>query len=225
MVRMERVSTAARVADLLRRRISSGEIEPGSRIVELDVAREFSVSRSPIREALLKLSEEGLVQILPYRGAIVVALRREQINELLEFRLALERFALERLLAGRDRKALDMLKEHVVEISDAIAAKDFKRAVEADLETHRAIVALAGNQLLAQAYDGLLTRIRIYIRITSAYYERVEDLADEHVALLDAVERGDAGLAQRILDAHILHGFSEALDHAPADEPGVSEAG
>jgi DNA-binding GntR family transcriptional regulator len=225
MVRMERISTAARVADLLRERISSGEIEPGARIVELDVARELSVSRSPIREALLKLSEEGLVQILPYRGAIVVALRREQIKELLEFRLALERFALERLLAGRDGGALEMLREHVVEISEAIHAKDFKRAVEADLETHRAIVTLAGNQLLAAAYDGLLTRIRIYIRITSAYYERVEDLADEHVALLDAVERGDGALAQRILDAHILHGFTQALDHAPSGEPGVSEAG
>ena len=114
MVRMERISTAARVADLLRERISAGEIEPGSRIVELDVARELAVSRSPIREALLKLSEEGLVQILPYRGAIVVALRREQIKELLEFRLALERFALERLLESRDAAALAMLREHVV---------------------------------------------------------------------------------------------------------------
>ena len=215
MVCMERVSTAARVADLLRERISAGEIEPGARIVELDIARELSVSRSPIREALLKLSEEGLVKILPYRGAIVAALRRDHIKELLEFRLALERFALERLVAGRDRHALDMLKEHVGAIADAVAARDFRGAVNADLETHRAIVRLAGNQLLAQSYDGLLTRIRLYIRITSERYERVEDLADEHVALLDAVERGDATLAQHILDAHILHGFEEALRAVP----------
>lgn len=214
---MERVSTAARVASLLRERISAGEIEPGARIVELDIARELSVSRSPIREALLKLSEEGLVKILPYRGAIVAALRRDHIKELLEFRLALERFALERLVAGRDRHALNMLKEHVGAISDAVAAKDFRGAVNADLETHRAIVRLAGNQLLAQSYDGLLTRIRLYIRITSERYERVEDLADEHVALLDAVERGDATLAQHILDAHILHGFEEALGAVPDD--------
>jgi DNA-binding GntR family transcriptional regulator len=210
---MDRVSTAARVADLLRERISAGTIEPGARIVELEVARELSVSRSPVREALLKLSEEGLVEILPYRGAIVVALRREQIRELLEFRLALERFALERLVARRDADALAMLKTHVVAISQAAAAKEFQRAVDADLETHRAMVSLAGNDLLTRAYDGLLTRIRIYIRLTSAHYERVEDLADEHAALLDAVERGDAPLAQRLLDAHILHGFDEALTY------------
>jgi len=221
---VERVSTATRVADLLRERISAGEIEPGARIVELDIARELSVSRSPIREALLKLSEEGLVRILPYRGAIAVALSREQIKELLEFRLALERFALERLVAGGDRSAFAMLEEHVVAISDAIKAKDFKRAVDADLETHRAIVTLAGNQLLAQAYDGLLNRIRTYIRITSAHYERVEDLADEHIALLEAVARGDGPLAQRILDAHILHGFEEAVNRAPAASPGKSES-
>jgi DNA-binding GntR family transcriptional regulator len=213
---MERVSTAARVADLLRERISSGELAPGARIVELDVARELSVSRSPIREALLRLSEEGLVKILPYRGAIVVALSRDEIKELLEFRLALERFALERLIASRDANAFAMLKEHVTAISDALAAKDFQGAVDADLETHRAIVALAGNQLLAHAYDGLLNRIRFYIRLTSAQYERVEDLADEHVALLEAVVREDVALAQRILDAHILHGFEEAVKKAPA---------
>jgi len=212
---VERVSTAARVADILRERISAGEIEPGARIVELDVARELNVSRSPIREALLKLSEEGLVKILPYRGAIVAALQRDQINELLEFRLALERFALARLVASRDASALAMLRGHVVAISDAVRAKNFQGAVDADLLTHRAIVALAGNQHLASAYDGLLNRIRLYIRLTSAHYERVEDLADEHAALLDAVERGDAPLAQSILDAHILHGFEEALGGAP----------
>jgi DNA-binding GntR family transcriptional regulator len=213
---MERVSTAARVADLLRERISAGEMEPGARIVELEIARELSVSRSPIREALLKLSEEGLVQILPYRGAVVATLRREQIRELLEFRLALERFALERLVARRDRTAIDMLKGHVVAIADALAARNFRGAVDADLQTHRAIVTLSGNHLLAQAYDGLLNRIRMYIRITSAHYERVEDLADEHVALLDAVERGDTPLALSILDAHILHGFDEAVNLAPS---------
>ena len=217
---MERVSTAARVADLLRERISAGEIEPGARIVELEIARELNVSRSPIREALLKLSEEGLVKILPYRGAVVATLRREQIKELLEFRLALERFALERLVEGQDRHAFDMLKEHVVAISDAIAKKNFRGAVNADLETHRAIVKLAGNQLLTQAYDGLLARIRLYIRITSERYERAEDLADEHVALLDAVERGDGVLAQRILDAHIMHGFEEALSGASDESAG-----
>jgi DNA-binding GntR family transcriptional regulator len=222
---MERVSTAARVADLLRERISAGELQPGARIVELEVAGELSVSRSPVREALAKLSEEGLVQIVPYRGAIVVPLHREDLRELLEFRLALERYALERLVERCDPGAVGMLKEHVVAIADAIRANDVGRAVDADLETHRAIVALAGNRLLSQSYEGVLARIRIYIRLTSAYYQRVEDLADEHVAMLDAVERGDGALAQRILDAHILHGADEALDRAVAEPPATPASG
>jgi DNA-binding GntR family transcriptional regulator len=209
--RFDRSSTAVRIADALRERIAAGALAPGSRIVELDVAREFGVSRSPVREALLRLAEGGLVTILPYRGAVVVPLEHRHLVELLEFRLALERFALQRLIEGGDVGSFAMLREHVVAIADAIRAHDVQRAVDADLETHAAMVRLAGNTLLLRAYDGLRDQFRRYIHLTSAHYERAEDLADEHVTMLDAAERGDAALALRILDAHIMHGFEEAL--------------
>lgn len=207
---LDRTSTAARAAERLRERIAAGDLEPGARIVELDVARELGVSRSPVREALLKLAEEGLVTIVPYRGAVVAPLAHDRLRDLLEVRLAIERFALESLIAKSDAKALARLKEDVVAIADAIAAGATRRAVEADLEMHRRIVDLTGNGLLARTYEGLLNQVRLYIRVTSARYERLEDLADEHVALLDAIERRDVVQAQRVLDAHILHGFDEA---------------
>ena len=97
-----RSSTTDRVAESLRGRIADGDLAPGQRIIELDVSHDLGVSRSPIREALLRLVEEGLVTILPYRGAIVSPLRRERLVELLEFRLVMERFAIERMIERAD---------------------------------------------------------------------------------------------------------------------------
>ncbi len=206
---LERASTATRVAGLLRERIAGGAAAPGSRIVELEIARELGVSRSPVREALLRLSEEGLVAILPYRGAIVVPLQRRRLVELTEFRLALERFALDRLIERNDAAALSRLRAHVAVLRRALRSRHRERIVGADLDTHRALVASAGNAMLERAYEGLLAQIRLYIGVTSARYERAEELAEEHDAMLDAVERRDSGAARALLDAHVRHGFNE----------------
>jgi len=212
---IDRASTAARVAVALRDRIARGEIEPGGRIVELDVAREFGISRSPVREALLKLAEEGLVEILPYRGAIVVPLQRARLLELIEFRLALERFALERLIERADAPMLAELRLHLAVLRKALREGDRRRAVDEDLAMHRAMVASAGNAMLERTYESSLAQIRLYIDVTSARYVRSEELAEEHEALLAAVERRDVDGARRLLDAHIMHGFDELFRETP----------
>jgi DNA-binding GntR family transcriptional regulator len=206
---LERSSTASRVTDVLRERISRGAAAPGSRIVELEVARELGVSRSPVREALLRLAQEGLVTILPYRGAIVVPLQRRRLVELMEFRLALEHFALERLVERADETLAD-LRAAVAAIRRSVQTRNRRRIVDADLAMHRTIVGSARNVLLERAYDGLLAQIRLYIDVTSARYERVEELAEEHEALLRAIERRDLAAARALLDAHIRHGFEDA---------------
>ena len=206
---LERPSTAARVAELLRERIAGGNAAPGSRIVELEVARELGVSRSPVREALLQLSQEGLVAILPYRGAIVVPLQRQRFVELTEFRLALERFALERLIERNDSAAIAGLRAHVAALRRALRTRDRERIVGADLDMHRALVASAGNAMLERAYEGLLAQIRLYIGVTSARYARAEELAEEHDAMLDAADRRDSASARALLDAHVRHGYDE----------------
>jgi DNA-binding GntR family transcriptional regulator len=204
---LERSSTATRVAGVLRERIAKGELTPGSRVVELEISRELGVSRSPVREALLKLAEEGLVAIFPYRGAIVAPLQRERLAELLEFRLALEHFALDRLVERDDVPTLQALRKQVDAIREATRKGNRKRAVDEDLAAHRTMVAASGNALLQHAYEGVLAQIRLYIDVTSARYARAEDLADEHDALLIAIERGDATAARELLDAHIMHGW------------------
>jgi DNA-binding GntR family transcriptional regulator len=159
------------------------------------------------------------VTLLPYRGAIAAPLRRDRLQELMEFRMALEHFALERLLDRATDETVRVLRAQVTATRDAIAAGDLRRAVEEDLSMHRSLVAFAGNSLLERAYEGVLSQVRLYIHVTSSKYERAEDLADEHDALIDAIARGDGPLARQLLDAHIMHGFTEALgENAPETE-------
>jgi DNA-binding GntR family transcriptional regulator len=205
----ERASTAVRVAGVLRERIARGALRPGSRLIELDISRELGVSRSPVREALLRLAEEGLVEILPYRGAMVVPLDKARLTELLEFRLALEHFALERLVERADPASIARLHERVKVLRDAIGRGDRDAAIDADLVMHREMIALAGNALVERAYESLIVQIRLYIDVTSAHYERAEDLAIEHDAFLRAVERGEFLMSRKLLDAHIMHGFED----------------
>jgi DNA-binding GntR family transcriptional regulator len=205
----ERASTAVRVANVLRERIARGQLRSGSRLIELDISRELGVSRSPVREALLRLAEEGLVEILPYRGAMVVTLDKARLTELLEFRLALEHFALERLVEKNDRAEIARLREHVKTLRAAIAGGDRQAAIDADLAMHREMIALADNALVQRAYESLIVQIRLYIDVTSARYERAEDLATEHEAFFTAVERGEFLMSRKLLDAHITHGFED----------------
>lgn len=214
---LSRASTTERVADVLRDRIAIGEVEPGARLIELEIARELGVSRSPVREALLRLSEEGLVEMVPYRGAIVVPLRRKRLQDLLDVRLALERFAIVRLCQASAPDAIEALRSHVERIAAALQRGDARAAVAADLAMHRALVALTDNAVLLRSFDGLLNQFRLYIRVTSKHYRRAEDLADEHRGLLAAIRDGNAVRAQEILDAHIRHGLDEALVALPPE--------
>lgn len=186
-------------------------MKPGDRILELEVSGRLGVSRSPVREALLTLAREGIVTIVPYRGAIVSTLDPEQFLALHEFRIVLEEFAVGRLVGVAKARDFRRLRANIARIRTHARAGDVAAAVEADLHSHELIVALAANPFLDRAYTELLNQFRLYISLTYAFYEEVEALADEHERLLTAIEAGDATAARALIREHIGHGFDRAL--------------
>ena len=208
---IDRTSTAAKVADHLRERIASGALNPGHRITELEVCSELEVSRSPVREALFALAREGLVTLIPYKGAIVSELDRERFEDLLRFRVVLEEFAVGRAIEVASERDLQKLEKIIPKIRKNGEAGNLAGAVEADLQSHETIIALAQSPLLLATYTGMLNQLRLYIRLTSNYYEHVEDLAREHEELLDAIKRRDIARAKTLLRDHIHHGYEDAV--------------
>ena len=209
---LERASTAKRIAAFLRARIAEGRIEPGERLNELALAAELGVSRSPIREALAQLAGEGLVHLVPYKGTFVTALSEARLQDLLDFRLALEQFAVRRVIERA--KPADFA--HFEALIDAIATQarsgDLSGAVEADLQVHEYLIDLAASALLAQTYRAMLGELRLYIAQTSRHYDDPSELATEHAALLAAMRGGRIEEATSLIATHITHGFNRALE-------------
>ena len=209
---LERASTAARTAGFLRARIADGTLKPGQRISELALSAQLRISRSPIREALSQLSLEGLVESVPYKGSYVKALDARRLQNLVELRIALEDFAVRRVVERAAPDAIDNLSVLIDAVRVHANAGDFDGAVEADLRVHEYLIGLVGNALLTQTYSSMLNELRLYIGITSRHYTRFGDLATEHAALLSAIRKHRADEAARLLTQHITHGLKAALE-------------
>jgi DNA-binding GntR family transcriptional regulator len=209
--RLDRSSTAAKAADFLRARIADGTLKPGQRISELALSATLGISRSPIREALGQMALEGLVESVPYKGSFVKALDADRLRNLVELRVALEEFAVRRVVARATDENLDGLAHLIDAVAQRAKAGNFDGTVEADLRVHEYLVGLVGNPLLTQTYAAMLNELRLYIRVTSRHYARIDELATEHAAMLDAVRKRRRAEAARLLSEHIMHGLDDAL--------------
>jgi DNA-binding GntR family transcriptional regulator len=211
---MERSSTAKRVADFLRLQIIEGKMKPGDRVNELLLSGELGISRSPIREALAQLAGEGLVRVIPYKGTFVTQLSKERLQDLLDFRLALEQFAVQRAIERATPADLNHFEELILGITMQATSGNFAGAVDADLRAHEYLIELAHSSHLAQTYRAMLGELRLYIAQTVRHYRGTSELATEHAALLAAMRAKNIPQAKSLICDHIAHGFSAVLEEA-----------
>jgi len=152
----------AHIAERLRAAILSGDIAPGSALVETALSQRFDVSRGPLREALRQLIEEGLLVTVPYTGTHVAALSVEDVREIYSLRTALETFAFEQVWDRRDghfRRELERRNEILVATIDA---GDDRASISTELELHGLVFEASGHKLLLRAWNGLRGRLQLY---------------------------------------------------------------
>lgn len=176
----------------------------GTFLNEVELAGRIGVSRTPVREALLLLVADGLVEMLPGRGAYVPPLTGRQIRELMELRGVLERHAAARTLAERT-VPLDRLRAVLDEQRElARTGGDAGAFIERDMVFHQAIVDAAGNALLARTYAGLRVRQRrLGVAALFRSADRQRSVCTEHEHILGALEAGDADAAGAAIDEHL----------------------
>ena len=191
------------VFNTLRRAILTGELKPGERLMEIHLANRLGVSRTPIREAIRKLELEGLVTMIPRRGAEVAQITEKSLQDVLEVRRALDalcaELACDRITAeGKAslKKACDYFEE-VTRTGDAVAI------AEADVALHDIIVQATGNQRLVQLINNLseqMYRYRFeYIKDESGH----ENLINEHRMIYESIMNGDKEKAAAAARLHI----------------------
>jgi DNA-binding GntR family transcriptional regulator len=187
--------------------VLEGRIPPGEWIAEGDVAEALSISRTPVREAFLHLQAEGLLRLYPRRGAIVVPITLRDVDAVMELRELVETFAGHKAMDGTKEDLTQLISELRKLIDDqrrASAEGHAARFVELDRALHSAIVHASGNYLIDELYVSLRDKQqRVGIGAVSRDPARLTSIIDEHVQLVDHLERGDDAAYQAVLRHHL----------------------
>ncbi|HET9140190.1 GntR family transcriptional regulator [Actinophytocola sp.] len=199
----DRRSLREQVADALRAGMISGRLQPGVVYSAPVLAATFGVSATPVREAMLDLAKDGLVEAVRNKGFRVTELSEQDLDELTELRMLIEVPTTGRLAGRLDGAALAELRALAREIEDGAASGDLIRYLEADRTFHLTLLGHAGNRHLVELVDDLRSRARLYGLDRLAGTGALVESAREHAALLDLIERGDRAGTTALIRAHI----------------------
>ena len=193
------------VADALRAALIAGELRPGEVYSAPGLAVRFGVSATPVREAMLDLVREGLVDTLPNKGFRVTEVSERQLDEYTQIRELIEIPVMVGLARTADRERLAALRPQAEQIVDAAAKGDLIGYLEADRRFHLALLAMAGNEHLVAVVDDLRKRSRLFGLQELAEAGRLESSGQEHLELLDALIAGDEEAVRRCMTHHLSH--------------------
>lgn len=197
------MTAADRAYAYAKKRILDGRLPGGTLITEGDVGADVGVSRTPVREAFLRLESEGLLNLYPKRGAIVVAVSAAEVESVMETRLLVERFAIRKII--EDELGLGAAPVEVIARQEELATREnWREFVEADREFHRIFVAAAGNPILLQLHDSLRDRqTRMNLAALVRNTGRDRQVLAEHRVWADAVDDRDLDAALSTVDEHL----------------------
>lgn len=212
--RVERRATASVIADVIRERVIDGSFSPGAQLGEVQLAERLGVSRGPVREALQRLIQEGLLEGRPHRGVFVARLRQEDVVDVYRARRAVERAAAELVVDRADRTALDDLAGLVSRMEDAAERGHWSNVVDLDRRFHETLVSAAGSPRLSRMFRTLLAETAMCMAALEPAYPVRRDIAAEHRLLLEALTAGDTGRVLACIEEHLDH----AVRHL-AEEP------
>ena len=210
---LERTTTPEGVYRVLRAAILDGTVPPGGQLRERDIAADLGVSRSPLREALSRLEEEGLVVKIPFRGAFVVEVSAQDVAEIASIRLLVEPYAGELALEALRGHERPRLAQTIEEFHRATREDDIPGSIDAHLQFHRLFYDLSGHAILRSLWNGWETKLRMYLSVDHRTYGDLNDIAVEHERLAAVALEGDPHAFRRVLAQH----FRSALHPAPGD--------
>ena len=175
------------VSDVLRQAIKDGVLKPGERLMEIRLAEELGVSRTPIREAIRKLEQEGFVVMVPRRGTYVADISLKDISQVFEIRGALEELAAGLAAERITPDELERLERILVEINEYMAHDDFDKIVDADVRFHDVLYQASRNQRLVDILHNLREQMLRFRSISMHYPGRLAATWEEHRQILSGL--------------------------------------
>lgn len=222
LVALEGRPTSVLIADQLRERIIDGSFRPGEQIREISLVEKLKVSRGPVREALQRLSQEGLLVSHRNRGVFVLEMTVKDVAEIYAAREAIEIAAAGAIIAqGPERIAQtsETLGKIVAKMGPLVAAGDWRALSELDVKFHVAFVNAANNSRLSRTYQTLAAESRICIVNLQGSYPKPHALVEEHERLLELLSLGDFRQLRKAIRAHMADGVHDLTASMSARTP------
>lgn len=239
VLRLNKRTFGARVADLLRELILSGELQPGAAVVESTLAALFGVSRGPLREAIRQLVDEGLLTQVPFTGTQVIELTAETVREIYSLRTALEIFAFELIWDHRDEAFKQVLVSRQDALTSAIDSGNELECIRKELHLHSLVFETTNHQLLLNVWRGLRGRLQLYWASNHLAHGRQGPRRTSHDGYVAAALGADLQTLRDEISSHMRRGsavteqfiagrtkgssgqpeqLGQAIDHRPAQK-------
>lgn len=190
------------VFETIRNAIISGDLKPGERVMEVQMAESLGVSRTPVREAIRKLELEGLVIMLPRKGAFVADLSVKDLTEVMEIRAALEGLAAGLASIRIDESEIEELEVVAMEFHKTIE-DNVEELIQKDLEFHDAIFRASRNERLIQLNNNLREQVQRFREIYHKKANKSKETSKEHYEIVEAISNRDVDKAEKLARKHI----------------------
>lgn len=200
------------VFEVLREAILKQVLKPGERLMEIQLAEEMGVSRTPVREAIRKLELEGFVIMIPRKGAYVADISLKDISDVYEIRGALEALACGLAAERASLAEIEEMEKHLIKETEYFETTDIPATVEIDTGFHDLIYKAARNERLVVMLNNLREQIH-RLRVTSIRFPgRLKKTLEEHRAIVEAISSRNVELAQKLGEEHIEHAQQALLE-------------
>ncbi len=225
LARLDQRTTLDGVHQVLREAILNGTFAPGSQLREAHLAADLGISRAPLREAFLRLEEEGLIERVAFRGAFVSQVSLKTIEEIAVLRYLVEPYAAEQTAANLGGEMAGKVLQRVQALRKAANRGDMAGSIDAHLEFHRFFYEYSRNALLAEQWRGWETRLRLFLAVDHRSYENLDELAAGHEHLAGLIEQGHMERFRRELAHHVHTAPGAALENHDHKAPGSTIEG
>lgn len=208
----------AAVVDRIRRLIVESHIQPGERVPELEISKDLGVSRTPVREALKVLASEGLVELLPLRGAVVRSFSPKDVTDMIEALALIEGYAAQKACKSEQKRIDQVLTLHK-KMKDLFARRKRSEYFELNQKIHDALVAMADNESLIMAHSSLSKRMRQLRFSGNSSPERWQAALDEHELIALALAKRDVKGIKAAIERHFENTIQRVLKNSDGSNP------
>ncbi len=191
------------VFESLKDAIMNGKLEQGKMITEQQISREFGISRTPVREALYKLTATGLIRIMPHKGFLISKWSIKEIRDVFEIRIVLERLAVELFIKNYYQENLEELENITRKMEKAVQENNFIEAAKMNNKFHDLIIEKSDNHEISNVMEPLKNKINIFRLISISTPSRLKTSLAEHQSILDSISQKDIVNAKKLIEIHI----------------------